>query len=147
MNEKINEEFVRFQRQGTVFSLVIADIDFFKKINDTHGHLTGDRMLKCLAADFLKAIRACDIVARWGGEEFLFLLPDTELDQAIVFSERIRKTIAETSYTSNNTELNLTLTFGVSAIQPGEAAETVLKRADDALYEGKLTGRNCVVAK
>ena len=147
MNEKINEEFARFLRHGTVFSLVIADIDFFKKINDTHGHPTGDGILKFVAEDFLKAIRACDFVARWGGEEFLFLLPGTELAQAIVFSERIRKILAETSYNINNIKLNITLTFGVSAIQPGETAETVLKRADDALYEGKLTGRNCVVAK
>lgn len=146
MVEKIEEEITRFLKDRKAFSLVIADVDFFKKINDTYGHSAGDYLLKSIANDFYEVVRGEDIVARWGGEEFLFLLPDTDLEPAKMVAERIRENIEERTYSYGGIELHITMTFGISAIGSGDIAEDIIKRADHALYEGKHKGRNCVRA-
>lgn len=147
MSERIEEEFARFVRHGKPFSLVIADIDWFKTINDTYGHQVGDCVLKFIADELRESFRAFDLVARWGGEEFLFLFPETGLEQAAVLSERLRKKIAEKIYCCGEIELNVAMTFGVASVQLGDVVDNVMKRADDALYEGKHAGRNRVVIK
>ena len=147
MTEKTTEEFARFLRHGKVFSLAIADIDCFKAINDTQGHLIGSSVLKSVADDLRGVVREYDIVARWGGDEFLFLFPETDLEQARIVAERIRQKIAEKIYLYDHIELNVTMTFGVSSIRSGDSEDDLMKRADKALYEGKNAGRNCVVAK
>lgn len=147
MSERIEEEFARFARSGKPFSLVIADIDRFKKINDTYGHQVGDDILKSISEGLRVEIRACELVARWGGEEFLFLLPETDVEQAAIFSERLRKKIAEKIYFCGDRKLQVSLTFGVAAAQAGDTVDEVMKRADDALYLGKRAGRNRVEVK
>jgi diguanylate cyclase (GGDEF)-like protein len=146
MEEKIQEEFAYFLRNGRLFSLVISDIDFFKRVNDTFGHDAGDCLLKSIADVLQESIREFDIVARWGGEEFLFLLPEIDAEGAVILAERIRKRIEEQTYFYGNTELRATMTFGVSSIKADDTVEDVIKRADTALFDGKRNGRNRVMS-
>lgn len=118
------------------YSLAIFDIDHFKRINDEHGHLHGDRVLQEVAALLDDAARETDMVARYGGEEFVVIMPQTNLAGAVVFSERLRA--------SFEPRLSLTVSGGVAAVQDGDTPELLLRRADAALYEAKKAGRNCI---
>ncbi|WP_372941015.1 GGDEF domain-containing protein [Shewanella sp.] len=121
-------------------SVAIIDIDHFKKINDKHGHLIGDKVL-CGLADLLKTqMRSDDILARWGGEEFVVVLPNTRLADATEFIDRLRHFIA----TKNIQAMDLTISLGVAQYQIEDTAHTLLDRADKALYLAKSAGRNCV---
>ncbi len=144
MEQKIKEEYERYQRTGVEFALIIGDIDFFKNVNDRYGHDCGDWVLKLIADDFQKITKEYDTVARWGGEEFLLLLPMTNGENAFGVAERIRKTVEERKYMYKNQALSLTLTLGVSVIRSGDTIASVSKKADLALYQGKQSGRNCV---
>jgi len=143
--EKIQDEVARYRRNHRSFSLLIADIDFFKHINDTYGHAYGDCVIKIISQSLRDNAREQDIVARWGGEEFLLLLPETEQEGAIILAERMRKKIAGIPFQCNKVQLNITMTLGV-ATHNDDAVDEVIKRADIALYQGKKKGRNCVVA-
>ena len=146
IEEKILDEYERCLGTGAEFAVVIADIDFFKKVNDNYGHDAGDYLLKSVSEDIKKQVRKYDTVARWGGEEFLLLLPTTNLVQAVELAERIRRTIEECKYTCGNMELSVTLTLGVSIIGSSDAVDSVFKKADLALYHGKRVGRNRVIS-
>lgn len=145
-NERIEEELRRFERNRKVFTIVLADLDKFKKINDTYGHDAGDYVLKNVAEIFQKTVREYDIVARWGGEEFFLLLPETDLSGALVLIERIRKSLDATDFRWKGEAFAnpVTLTFGVSAYDGRESIEIVISHADSALYAGKHAGRNRV---
>lgn len=146
MMDKIKLELVRFKRSGKPFALVIADIDHFKSINDRFGHDCGDHVLVTLAKIMVDALREEDGVARWGGEEFLFLLPETGADGALTAMEKIRMIICENTFQFTNISLNLSMTFGISVYDgKGTDMEGYLKQADNALYLGKNSGRNRVV--
>lgn len=145
IEHKIREEYERFERTGTQFALVIADIDYFKKFNDRYGHDCGDFLLKALSEDLRKSVRTYDTVARWGGEEFLILLPSAGKEHGVNMAERIRKTVEALKYNYNNETLAVTLTIGVSVVKTGESIDTIIKKADIALYHGKKKSRNCVV--
>jgi diguanylate cyclase (GGDEF)-like protein len=138
------------KRNGMILSVVICDIDFFKKINDAHGHLVGDAVLKKIA-EILKTTskRSTDYIARIGGEEFILILPDADDAHAKEFCEKIRQQMQSLSVVvDENTVLeNITFSFGVSTMVPEEEMwpKVALKRADDALYEAKDSGRNTVV--
>ena len=147
MSERITDEFARFARHGKAFSLVIADVDWFKKINDSFGHQVGDCILKSIADDLRTEIRACDSVARWGGEEFLLLFPETDAKQAVILVERLRKQIADKVFCCENNQLHVAMTFGIAAAKEGDTVDNMMKRADDALYKGKHEGRNRVVVE
>ncbi|MDT8879210.1 diguanylate cyclase [Halomonas saccharevitans] len=124
------------------FSLLIFDIDHFKYVNDQHGHDTGDAILKQLADRVSGNLRSTDVLSRWGGEEFTILLPDTRLRGSRVFAERLRGQIAE----SRLHGLRITISMGITEYRPGDDMDSMLVRADEALYRAKSMGRNCVVA-
>ncbi len=127
-------------------SLVLADIDDFKRINDEHGHEAGDLVLTQASAMFRDACRGQDVVARWGGEEFLFLLPntDTDTDAALHFAERVRARIVGMAVDYDGCKMAFTLSLGVASLAPDENLEEAIGRADSALYQSKSEGRNRV---
>lgn len=145
MEEKIREAYEQYQRTGSEFALVIVDIDFFKEVNDVYGHDVGDCLLKLISEDIRKSIRENDIVARWGGEEFLLLLPATNGENAMGLAERIRTKVEEGKYSCGCRDLSATLTLGVSTISSEDMIVTLIKKADIALYQGKRAGRNRVM--
>lgn len=143
--EKIEEERVRHKRSGRPFCVIIGDIDFFKKVNDVYGHDCGDAVLKALANLLGRHIRRQDCLSRWGGEEFLMLLPETAADGASVLAEKLRKRIEEYEFTYAGMKLPLTMTFGVAQYNDDYGVDACIVGADSALYKGKSNGRNCVV--
>ena len=133
------------RRHATPLAVVLIDIDHFKHVNDTYGHAAGDAVLQQCARRLLDATRVGDIVGRWGGEEFLLLLPDTSLDEARAISERIRAAVAEPPLTIDDGELTVTLSGGC-AVDDGGDIDALLIRADAALYRAKAGGRNRIEA-
>lgn len=135
----------RAQRQPVMPCVCLLDIDHFKAINDTHGHPAGDEALRLLARHAVQALRAPDLLARWGGEEFLLLMPDTTPEEATKVLERLRQALAQPEPWSERPELKLTFSAGFTAYQAGETMQQALTRADDALYQAKQQGRNRTV--
>lgn len=144
-DERLLEELERFKRTGIGLSLALADVDYFKQVNDEFGHLAGDAVLKALVLTMRAGTRPYDLVARWGGEEFIILLPDTELALAIDVADRMR--VAFAAETVPAVSRSITVSFGIAAARSGDTADTLLARADAALYRAKESGRNrvCVV--
>src|SRR6187551_858433 len=126
------------------FTLIIIDIDHFKRINDRRGHDAGDRVLRSVAAIIGKGMRASDFLGRWGGEEFIVILPGTRKEFAIALAEKIRLMIYAAVFEPSN-PLSVTASFGVSDKLADEDFATTFKRADKALYEAKAQARNCCV--
>lgn len=126
------------------FSLMIIDIDHFKRINDRRGHDTGDRILQNISAIIGKGIRTQDFLGRWGGEEFIVIMPSTGKEFALALAEKIRLMISDTVFEPDN-PLSVTASFGISDKSGSEDFATTFKRADNALYEAKAQGRNCCV--
>lgn len=143
MNDRIEEVYKVFHRKKRGFSILLADIDNFKRTNDTYGHDCGDQVLKLISQQLLIAVRKSDIVSRWGGEEFLILLPDTDKYIAKKLAERIRKSVEKMNIIYNQNRIPISLTIGVSQNE-NEDVKTMIERADSALYHGKNSGRNCV---
>ena len=131
------------ERHGEPYSLVLCDLDHFKTINDTHGHVVGDHILQIAAAEIEKSIRTSDSVYRFGGEEFAILLPHTSEQDAKDVAERVRKAIAAIRVDGGEKELKVTTSCGVATFLPQEAPQAWLARADEALYRAKHQGRNC----
>ncbi|MGD8743720.1 MAG: diguanylate cyclase [Granulosicoccaceae bacterium] len=146
MRELIEVERARNKRSGEPFLLVLGDIDHFKRFNDSYGHDCGDYVLQQVSKLMTNSLRDQDVVARWGGEEFLIMLPDTELAGGLQAVEKLRKTIEQTRYSFADNTFSVTMTFGVAAYDPGKYIDANIKAADEALYEGKRAGRNRVVA-
>ncbi|MCB0278690.1 MAG: GGDEF domain-containing protein [Calditrichaeota bacterium] len=132
-------------RYETEFSVVITDIDFFKQVNDKYGHDCGDMILKELSKLFVKNIRKIDFVGRYGGEEFLILLPSTTRTKAIGVAENLRKIVETHQFRYDNIEVPITVSAGVAAHRRGQSVESLMKTADENLYTAKNSGRNCVV--
>lgn len=145
MTESIDKEYAHCKRVFRPLSLIICDIDRFKSINDRYGHDVGDTVLKGVGKVF-RSLRDYDSVARWGGEEFIVLLPDTDHTIAMKVAERLRVGVAESNIAVDDAPIPVTMTFGVAQINPGETWQSALVRADQALYSGKEGGRNRVVA-
>lgn len=143
--EVAQHEAAVFERGGRPLALVLGDVDHFKQINDVHGHETGDMALKAVAQALREGVREVDHVARWGGEEFLMLLPSTDVDEAMRVSERLRESIQQIDLVHNHQLVPLRITLGVVLLKAGETIEQALARADKALYQGKQAGRNRVV--
>ncbi len=146
MMEKCREEEVRFKRKKRQFCFALGDIDHFKKFNDTYGHECGDHVLRAIAGILKGSVREQDVAARWGGEEFLLLLAESDILGALAVAERIKQNIAESALSYNNTPLRVTMTLGVAPYDPDEGIEGSIRNADLALYEGKNGGRDRVVA-
>ncbi|MCZ6559616.1 MAG: GGDEF domain-containing protein, partial [Gammaproteobacteria bacterium] len=133
----------RCQTDAEPASLGIVDVDYFKRFNDRYGHLAGDEAL-CFVAESLRGqFRPTDMIARYGGDEFVVLLPDTKIEEALQSGERVRKAIAEGDPLGDQgPPFKVTISIGFSEMQPGDVLETLLQRADSALYQAKLSGRN-----
>ncbi len=143
--DQLEKEFDRLQRYREECSLIIFDIDHFKKVNDNHGHPAGDEVIKKAAEITQKCIRKTDIAGRYGGEEYVILLPHTSIDCAEVLAERIRKKIEELTVHYDDTAINFTVSFGVSCYHESlKSATGWIDSADKALYESKKNGRNQV---
>jgi two-component system, cell cycle response regulator len=140
------EESQRYQRP---LSLAMIDIDFFKKFNDTHGHAVGDDVLRGAAELYQSSVRSTDLVARYGGEEFAVMMPETMLDDAVTFAEKIRNLIATTPLKTQAGPLNVTVSIGVASVPQSriQSAKELIVAADKALYRAKKNGRNQVQAE
>ena len=135
-------ETARLERQGGELAIGLLDIDNFKKLNDTLGHSVGDIALKSLAGHVQKQLRAVDIVARFGGEEFVVMLPGVVVEEAQVTLTRLQRTLSASLFMHDGREVFVTFSAGVTRYRPGEPLEAALERADEALYEAKRTGKN-----
>lgn len=144
---RLREEFERHSRYKRPLSVIVLDIDFFKQVNDTYGHLGGDFILKHFAEKIRSRIRSVDILARYGGEEFCCLLPETPNEEALKLGESIRTIIEESFFDYNGTVIRITVSQGVAELLPeSDTPEIFLNRADSALYVSKETGRNKVTS-
>lgn len=131
-------------RHDSPLSLIAVDIDHFKLINDSHGHTIGDSVLKTVAEATAASIRGTDMLFRYGGEEFVVLLSNTGQEGALCLAERIRRKVQMARYICNEAMISSTISLGVACLNPGENAATLFTRADQALYQAKAAGRNCV---
>ena len=143
-SEIIERETARSQRGSRPLTLVLGDIDFFKRINDTHGHAAGDHVLQSVSNLLQGAVREYDCVARWGGEEFVILLPDTGLAAAKQIAERLREMVAGSHPSFEGQLIPVSMTLGVAQFSGEENWHAIVARADEALYRGKAAGRNRV---
>jgi diguanylate cyclase (GGDEF)-like protein len=141
--ERLSQEFLRLGRFTEPMSLLLLDIDYFKKVNDTYGHPVGDAVLKGVAGKVRKTIRTIDIPARYGGEEFAVVLLNTDAKGAMNMAERLRNAVSETAFHSEGRTFNVTLSIGISTYPDGiKSKEELIERADKALYHAKRSGRN-----
>lgn len=143
LDDILQDQYHRFYRNNELCSIVLIDIDYFKLVNDQYGHLIGDSVLIEFASILKSSLRAEDIVGRWGGEEFLIILPHTNLEQAMQLAEKLRVTISNHIFT---TVKHKTASFGVATFEQGITIQTLLDTADSALYQSKNSGRNCITS-
>jgi len=145
LEETLKKDFDRFIRYNHIFSVIMMDIDHFKKINDTYGHQAGDEVLKHLVRMVKNIIRTSDIVARYGGEEFCVVIYGSKKDDAIYVAERIRSIIKNNEVIYLDKRIKYTVSFGVSTVHKGiKDYEELLRKADTALYRAKNSGRDRV---
>ena len=143
INEILSQELKEFKRDKKEFSVIFFDIDLFKKVNDIYGHDIGDYVLENIANLVSIEIRSSDIFARWGGEEFIIFLPNTNISNSIDIAEKLRKIIEEHAFSNVD---SITCSFGVTQLQEQDDKTSFLKRVDELLYKAKENGRNCVVS-
>lgn len=143
--DKIKYEALKFERSGEKFIVVISDIDNFKTFNDSYGHDCGDFVLVNLANLMRSVLRKQDCIGRWGGEEFIFLMPKTDFEGGTMVAEKIRKKIENETFYYRDIKLNITMTFGVNVFDTIMDIDYCINKADEALYHGKYKGKNCVV--
>ena len=144
--ERLQQEFLRWRRFGEPLSLLVWDIDHFKRINDDHGHAVGDAVLRCVAGQLADRVRSTDFVGRYGGEEFVMLLPGADPQAAWRVADEIRSRIAQVGYDHAGVHLPITISCGVAGFTADDSPQTVFQRADQALYQAKRNGRNQCVA-
>ncbi|MCU0967005.1 MAG: diguanylate cyclase [Burkholderiaceae bacterium] len=147
MEELAEMEQRRALRSGSLPCLCLVDIDHFKRVNDHHGHAAGDEVLRLFARHAAASMRDTDVLARWGGEEFLVMLPDTRPDEARTGFERLRRLLSRDEAWGERSHMRVSFSAGLTAWRPGEALRDALARADHALYEAKATGRDRLVEK
>ncbi len=144
LDSVLAEELPRAQRHGRHLSILMMDIDYFKKINDGYGHLTGDSVLRGLAAALQRRLRPNDKLGRYGGEEFCLILPETSLSSAVRIAEELRASVANQSFAAEGQELRVTVSIGAAAATPMMTLEQLYGAADAMLYKAKNSGRNRV---
>ncbi|MBF0136039.1 MAG: diguanylate cyclase [Magnetococcales bacterium] len=137
----LNGEFKRAARHGSALSIIMIDLDHFKRVNDAFGHLAGDLVLREMSRFIKNKLRGSDVLARWGGEEFMIVTPGTSLEAAHTLAEKIRELVATHTFPQVGT---MTASFGVAEFRVGDDQTSLTSRADQALYTAKLDGRNCV---
>lgn len=143
IDETLESEYERFIRYNQPFSVLMADIDKFKDVNDNYGHHVGDDVIKQITQTLSDSVRVTDTLGRWGGEEFMLICPGIDTDASLGLAEKLRRAIEQQSFT---TVEHQTMSFGVATCREGDKTKDIVKRADDALYEAKEKGRNKVVA-
>lgn len=141
-NERLEHEIDQLQKKRASLLLGILDLDHFKRINDGYGHLAGDKVLKIIAGQLKKRLRPSDFIARFGGEEFVFLLPHTQMEEGLALLEQLRAAIEQCPFHFKGEPVTITVSMGMTTFRPGERSDVVLKRADQALYRAKDEGRN-----
>jgi len=144
LEQALEEEISRVERSGARLSALMADLDHFKRVNDTYGHGAGDKVLQAFADILRRNTRPTDVLGRYGGEEFVVLMPNTARDQALISAERLRLTLAATMIAPLTEPI--TVSIGAVEFVSGESGEALLRRVDEALYEAKRSGRNRVFA-
>jgi diguanylate cyclase len=150
-SERVHSEMLRWQRYQHPLCLAVLDIDFFKKVNDNYGHSTGDKVLKAVSRSVAQRLREVDFIARFGGEEFIILLPETSAENALQMLNRTRERLAKTHMrskksTGEETKFTVTVSIGIAEFTEGDTAEIVFDKADKALYDAKENGRNqCII--
>jgi diguanylate cyclase len=145
-DERIEQEYSRWKRYRAPLSLLVIDIDFFKKINDTYGHIAGDKVLHTLAQLLKKSIRETDFLARYGGEEFVIIMPDTAAKEGLGVAEKLRSEVENCGFHYREEKVPITISSGVSEFRENDSPDIVFERADTALYKSKAEGRNrCTV--
>jgi diguanylate cyclase (GGDEF)-like protein len=142
-NERLEERMAAWNRRGEIFSLLLLDVDHFKKFNDEYGHLAGDQVLAAMGRALRGSIRRDDMVARYGGEEFAVLLPGTTLEAATAVAKNVREAVSRLKIDFQGQQLAVTTSAGLATIQVSELPESLIHRADAALYAAKGAGRNC----
>lgn len=147
MDEALNTEIARFKRSGESLSVALLDIDNFKSLNDQHGHAVGDQALKHLASVVKRAVRPTDIVTRMGGEEFVVILPNTNLDEAVVTMSRLQRSLTKEYFLGNNQKLLITFSAGVALFNTEDDVSSILLRADQSMYLAKKSGKNRVMTE
>jgi len=135
-------KFEEFERYHTPLSVILLDVDYFKLINDNYGHDVGDMVLTNIACILSKNARKTDVVGRWGGEEFLIVCPQTDIDTCKIFAERLRSMIERKNHDLHK---SITASFGIAQLSSDDTISTIIKKVDMALYEAKNIGRNCIV--
>jgi diguanylate cyclase (GGDEF)-like protein len=144
----LRRRFLETERYGTPLCLIMADLDHFKSVNDCHGHLAGDLLLKQVAQMLTRSVRAVDVVTRYGGEEFAIVLPETELSQGMILANRVRDAVARHTFFAEGVPVKLAVSMGVARIpdQRINSLNQLVAGADQALYLAKTLGRNRVEA-
>lgn len=146
-DERLHLEYERWKRFDNPLCIILADIDFFKRINDNYGHSAGDKTLKVIAKALQKSIRQTDFIARYGGEEFVILMPNTRLDQLQEPLNLLRERIKNIPFKFKDQEVLITISFGASELRPGDTSKQAFDRADEALYQAKKGGRDKISLK
>jgi diguanylate cyclase (GGDEF)-like protein len=147
MRENLQNEFDRSQRYSNNLTLMMCDIDHFKVVNDQYGHDKGDEIIKSLATIFKSGLRKQDSLARWGGEEYLFLLPETNGSQAMQLAEKLRSKIEETQYKQDDKTFSITISIGLHQMASTDTINQAITKADTNLYKAKEQGRNrCILS-
>ena len=144
VNDVLALEVLRATRYGTPLSVLMADVDHFKRVNDTYGHPAGDTVLRSIGDSILRLLRKTDVGGRFGGEEFIAVLSHTDLDGAVVLAERLRGSVEATPCTHDGQEIAVTISAGVAQLEAGRSAAQLVQRVDAALYAAKEGGRNRV---
>ena len=142
----LDEEIARAARSGASCSIALIDLDWFKRINDAFGHPTGDEVLRTFAITMFANIRANDRFGRYGGEEFLLVLPDMDTTGAVRALDRLRAIISDLDWSAFSPSMRVTISAGVATLKPNESPDTFLARADSALYAAKARGRNRITS-
>ena len=143
--DEVHKRITKARQENGIYCVLMTDVDLFKRVNDTYGHKTGDKVLMELASTSEKALRECDIVARYGGEEFVIFLADVDAEQAYSVAERLRETISELRVPSDDGRIvQFTISIGISSSKVSDNIDTLIKTADEALYKAKQNGRNRV---
>lgn len=146
-NERIQTEYRRWKRHGSNLCMAVLDVDLFKNINDSYGHAAGDKTLQVIAQNISKCLRSTDFLARWGGEEFVVLFPDTRLQEINKPLETIRRQIERIPFKFKEKKVTITISIGASQFEPNDSIESVFEKADRGLYEAKNSGRNKIIIK
>lgn len=145
--EFIENEISRLKRKNCDLSIIMFDIDNFKIINDTYGHIAGDKVLQKIVKIIRKIIRESDLIGRYGGDEFIIVLPETELSRAKEIGERILKRISDEKFKHKNSTFKVNISIGITRYIKGESLIKLNERVDTALYEAKEKGKNCIIVK